>query len=77
MTGDGSVIADNAVSRNSGHGISTGLGCAIRGNSSVTNGGDGILTFGSLVQGNAAAFNTGQNINATDSTVIENHDGTK
>ena len=73
LAGDGTTITGCASNQNAGHGISTGLGCTVRGNTVVTNAGDGIATFDSLVQGNTSGFNGGAGINATNSTVIENH----
>ncbi len=75
LAGDGTTITDCTSDQNAGHGISTGLGCTIRGNTVATNAGSGILTFESLVQSNTSSFNTGANISATNSTVIDNHVG--
>jgi len=75
MTGDGTTIANSSSHLNAMHGISTGVGCTIRGNTVATNGGDGILTFDSLVHSNTSSFNTGAAINATASTLIDNHVG--
>ena len=75
LAGDGTTIVDCNANLNGAHGISTGVGCTIRGNTVVTNAGDGILTFDSLLHSNSSSFNTGANINATSSTVIDNHVG--
>jgi hypothetical protein len=75
LAGDGTTIVDCNADLNGGHGISTGVGCTIRGNTVASNAGDGILTIDSLVHSNSSSFNTGANINATSSTVIDNHVG--
>ncbi len=75
LAGDGTTITDCTSDQNAGHGISTGLGCTIRGNTVATNAGNGILTVNSLVHSNTSSFNTGANISATSSTVIDNHVG--
>jgi parallel beta-helix repeat protein len=75
LAGDGTTISGCSSSQNGAHGISTGLGCTIRSNTATTNAADGIRAFDSLVQGNTASFNSGSNINAAGSTVIENHVG--
>ena len=73
VAGDGTVLVDCSATLNAGNGIAAAAGCVVSDCTATLNNMDGIVTFGSLVRGNAAVANGGASINAPGSTVLENH----
>ncbi|MHC4087242.1 MAG: right-handed parallel beta-helix repeat-containing protein [Planctomycetota bacterium] len=69
----GSTVTGCTAYNNSGNGISVDYGSMVRGCATRLNGIDGILADQSLIHGNSSKSNVGIPINATDSTLLENH----
>lgn len=73
LASSGSSVIDCTVSHSGGDGINLATSGLVTNCVSNENTGCGIQASDSLVRGNTAMNNTGGNICATDSTVIENH----
>ena len=70
---DGCSVSDCAVSINGMAGIRAAPGCAVSGCAATLNAASGIIANQSLVRGNTALNNGAPQIDATASTVLENH----